>query len=126
VSATEVDDILFHLRLGQDLYRRGLYADAKQEYEKALDLNPNYPDIHNLMGLANSASGNLDEALECFRRALEVNPAYADARLHMAVTLRELGKDAEAAREFAAVLEQDKGNTIAQRNLDEMGKLKAA
>ena len=45
VSHTEVDDILFHYRLGDDFLKRGLYESAISEYQKALSLNPNYADI---------------------------------------------------------------------------------
>ena len=45
VSHTEVDDILFHFKLGDDMYRRGMYAEAIEEYQKALVLNPNYAEI---------------------------------------------------------------------------------
>ena len=88
VSATDVDDILFHFRLGDDLYRRGLFQDAIEEYDKALELNPSYADVHNHRGIALSAFDRPDEALESFQSALEINPDYVEARLNLGVTLR--------------------------------------
>src|SRR5262249_4352642 len=79
VSATEVDDILFHYRLGDDLYRRGMYMDAAAEYKKALELNPNYADIHNHLGIALSADKEYEQAVSAFKKALETNPAFVDA-----------------------------------------------
>lgn len=118
VSVTEVDDILFHFRLGDDLYRRGLYDQAVLELQKALDLNPRYADIQNHLGLALSAGGRHEEAVAAHRRALDVNPKFMDARMHLAVALKTLGRNDEALEAFNAVLENDSDNSLARQNAE--------
>lgn len=120
VSATEVDDILFHFRLGQDLYRRGLLKDALEEYGKALDLNPSYADIHAHLGIAQAAMEDLAGAAASFEKALAINPEYAEARLHLGITLRDLGRRDEAAAEFRTILDTEPDNALARQNLDDL------
>jgi tetratricopeptide (TPR) repeat protein len=126
VSATEVDDILFHFRLGEDLYRRGMLNDALDEYGKALDLNPSYADIHAHLGIAQAAAEDRKGALASFEKALAINPAYTEARLHLGITLRDLGREGEAIEAFRKVLDADPENTLARQNLDDLQRAKAA
>ena len=117
VSHTEVDDILFHYKLGDDMYRRGMYGEAIEEYEKALVLNPNYADIRNHLGIAYGAHGKSDEAIAQFRSALETNPRFVDAMVNLAVTLRDTGSRDEALALFNSVMELEPDNVIARANL---------
>src|SRR5439155_12060812 len=92
VSYTEVDDILFHFRLGDDFFKRGLYDEAISEYQNALSLNPSYADIHNHLGISFSAKGMVNGAIAEFRNALAINPRFVDAMLNVAITLRDDGQ----------------------------------
>jgi tetratricopeptide (TPR) repeat protein len=66
-----------------------------------------FADAHQLLGLAYSFIGQLDNALTEFDRALALNPRYVEAHLNRAVTLNELGRYGEATTAFAAA--QDLG-----------------
>jgi len=116
VSLTEVDDILFHYKLADDMYRRGMYPEAIGEYLKALDLNPNYADIRNHLGITYSACGRSAEAIAEFRSALRINPRFVDAMVNLALCLRDTGALSEAASLFARVLELEPDNVIARAN----------
>lgn len=126
VSVTEVDDILFHFRLGDDLYRRGKYYEAIEEYGKALELNDRYADIHNHLGLAYSAIDRSPDAALAYIKALEINPSFLDARLNLAITYREMGQNKDAAECFRQVLSLDPDHPLAKANLEEMEMLRAA
>lgn len=117
VSHTEVDDILFHYRLGDDLLKRGLYDEAITEYQKALTLNPNYADVRNHLGLAYSMKGLCTEAVVEFEYALRINPRFVDAMVNMAITLRDNGRAEEARTHFQHALELEPYNSIARSNL---------
>jgi tetratricopeptide (TPR) repeat protein len=118
VSLTEVDDILFHYKLADDMYRRGMYAEAIGEYQKALELNPNYADIRNHLGITYSAHGKPAEAIEEFRSALRINPRFVDAMVNLALCLRDTGEIDEASTLFERVLELEPDNVIARANGD--------
>jgi tetratricopeptide (TPR) repeat protein len=105
VRISEVEDIQFHTRLGDDLYRRGMYAQAVEEYRKALNVNGAYPDLHNRLGVALMAQGDYAGAEEAFRRALEVNPRYAEAQANLVLALRGGGKEAEAQQALQRLAE---------------------
>ena len=114
IAETDVDDVTFHARLGADLYRRGMYAEAAHEFGKALALNGNYADLRNHLGIVLNAQGLYPEAIEEFRRALALNPKYTEARTNLALTLRAAGRTEESDAEFQRVLEDDPGNSLAQ------------
>src|SRR5579883_2096274 len=55
IGDTDVDDIAYHVRLGADLYRRGMYDQAIDEFGKALAINGNYADLRNHLAIAYNA-----------------------------------------------------------------------
>lgn len=114
VAETDVDDISYHVRLGTDLYRRGMYDQAIEELEKALSLNGNYADIHNHLGIAFNAKGLHDKAIREFREAVKINPNYVEARTNLGLTLQAAGQDDDADSQFLKVLEQDPENVVAK------------
>jgi tetratricopeptide (TPR) repeat protein len=89
-----------HQVLARDYIGRGLYSEAVEEIREALKLNPDFPDLHNQLGLALSMSGDRAAAVTEFQRALHLNPHYVEARLNLAIVLNDLGRYDEAHREF--------------------------
>lgn len=96
-----------HQVLGRDFFDRGLYDDSIREFGEALQVYPNFPDLHNQMGLALGMSGDREGAAESFRRALRLNPAYEEARLNLAIVLNELGRYDDALHEFSGERRRD-------------------
>jgi tetratricopeptide (TPR) repeat protein len=111
---TKVDDISYHIKLGSDYYRRGLYQESIVELERALSLNPSYADVHNLLGIALNATGQYAKAALSFGEALKINPRYVDARTNLAITLEASGKTNEAGTEFDHLLHLDPDNIVAK------------
>lgn len=58
--------------------------DAKEQFQKALELRPNFPPFLNNLGLAAYYAEDYDEAIRNFQAALDVDPNYADARANIA------------------------------------------
>ncbi|MCS6831066.1 MAG: tetratricopeptide repeat protein [Armatimonadota bacterium] len=111
---TEVEDIQFHTRLGDDLYRRGMYTKAAEEYRKALHVNGAYPDLYNRLGVALLAQSDYSGAEEAFRRALQINPRYAEAQANLVLALRGAGKNAEAQQAMERLAEIAPDNPLLQ------------
>lgn len=63
--------------------------DAQREFEYALTLNPNVPEIINNLGrvLAQQRQRNL--AIQLFERALVLRPNFAEARFNLAESLEQ-------------------------------------
>ena len=90
-----------HQVLGRDHFDRGQYPEAIREIEEALRLVPEFPDLHNQLGLALGMNGDREQSVAAFRRALELNPNYLEARLNLAIVYNEMGRYEEALAEFA-------------------------
>lgn len=89
-----------HQVLARDFFERGLYPEAIVETREAIGLNPDFPDLHNQLGLALSLNGDREGAVAEFQRALHLNLHYVEARLNLAIVLNDLGRYDEALREF--------------------------
>lgn len=114
IGETDVDDIAYHVRLGADLYRRGMYDQAIEEFGKALAINGNYADLRNHLAIAYNAKGMHEEAIRELNHALSINPRYVEARTNLGLTLRAAGREQDAADQFKKVLEIDPDNLVAQ------------
>jgi tetratricopeptide (TPR) repeat protein len=82
-----------------ELYKHGMEAFEKADYPKAesffkefLEINPNFADILNKMGIIYNQTNRLSLAVQTFEKALALNPAYTEASLNLAITLSDLGK----------------------------------
>ncbi|MBP7146095.1 MAG: tetratricopeptide repeat protein [Acidobacteria bacterium] len=77
---------------------------AMEQYELALQVIPDYPDVHFRLGQVLTRLGRHEDAVEQFRRAIATNPGYLDAQLRLGYALLTLGRDAEAQAAFRAAL----------------------
>lgn len=99
-----------HQVLARDYFGRGLYPEAVEEIREAIKLNPEFPDLHNQLGLALSMSGDREHAVGEFQQALHLNPHYVEARLNLAIILNDLGRYDDALREFHTERLRDPGH----------------
>jgi tetratricopeptide (TPR) repeat protein len=88
------------LEEGKRLIEEGSYQKASFFLKKALEKNPDYPDINNLMGVALSLSGRYKEAVTYFKKAIKSNPEYIEGHINYALTLNQLGEVDKASNEF--------------------------
>jgi tetratricopeptide (TPR) repeat protein len=93
--------------LGRDAFERGRYEEAIAELEHAIELAPDFPDLHNLLGLALGLTGARERAAASFQRALQQNPRYVEARMNLAIVYNDLGRYDEALEAFRAEQPRD-------------------
>ncbi len=89
---------LEHFRQGNELSRAGEFENAVKEYEKALELDPQYVDAMTNLGVAYYNLGQLDEAIEQYTAALDIAPSDADIHSNLAaayVQKHQLSSDPE-------------------------------
>jgi polysaccharide export outer membrane protein len=66
--------------LGVKYGRSGLFKQASELFQKAVELNPNYGDAHYGLGLALFDQGRWEEAIRSFENAIKINPKDKEAR----------------------------------------------
>ena len=58
---------------------RGLINSAIKEFVTAVNLDKNYYQAYNMMGIATLKLGNKQDAMDLFKTALKINPTFANA-----------------------------------------------
>jgi len=78
------DQLTAHLDRGWDLAQKGDASGATTCAKRALEIDPQSPEVHNLMGFAAALDGNADEALDHYRQAIALDETYFEAMLNAA------------------------------------------
>jgi tetratricopeptide (TPR) repeat protein len=89
-----------HAELGDAYYGLGRNEDAVREFERALDLSPDFVDIRTKLGHVYRDMGRAEDALVHYRRVKEERADYLPARLALGVTLFSLERKQEAVAEW--------------------------
>lgn len=81
----------------------GRVQEAIAAFRRAIELNPEFPDIHLALGIELMKTGAREEALARYRRALELRPHYAEAMSALAV---EISREPERREEAYQLFEE--------------------
>ncbi len=109
------EDLFFHI--GVQLAKLGEEQQAREYYEKALELNPEDARVYNNLALFAEEDGDYDKALELYRTALEHAPDFALARSNLGDLLGRLGRHEQAIAEFQRAIEDEPGRAEYVYNL---------
>jgi tetratricopeptide (TPR) repeat protein len=82
-----MDQLSAHLDRGWDLAQKGDAPGASACAKRALELDPQSPEVHNLLGYTAALVGDSDEALEHYRQAIALDETYLEAMLNAAEVL---------------------------------------
>jgi len=85
----------------------GAVAQGSAELEKAIALDPGFPEAHCNLGVAYMVMNRTAEAAAEFRRAVELDPGNAVSRTNLAVALTALGRQDEAEVEVRTAVGLD-------------------
>jgi len=96
------------------------YEKALAEFDRAIELCPKYPDLHNFRGVVLSELERGDEAVEAFRLSAALAPGYLVPRLNLAFAQMRAGDLKEAEAVLEAVLEIDPTEPAALAQLDDL------
>lgn len=102
-----------HYTMGRIYKSRGDLQSAAECYGRAIDANPDDPDVLTSLGITLRALGRIDEAIAAYRAALAINPHHAEANNNLgnAIALR----DSAEARQH-----HDRGGSILSAELSAM------
>lgn len=96
----EIQDPRIWNDLGESLRLQGRATEAVEAYEKALELQPEFPVAMNNCGVTLAALGELDRAAAIFSEAIRLEPESPYAYNNLGVLYEHAGKFEEALRHF--------------------------
>jgi tetratricopeptide (TPR) repeat protein len=99
-----------HLMLGSARMGVADFAGARDEFAKAVALNPNLSQVHVLYAKALQFTGDSDQSLKEYKAELVVDPFSYEANLQIGAFLRQEQNYEEAGRYFARALETRPGD----------------
>ena len=99
-----------HLMLGSAKMNVADFAGARDEFAKAVALNPDLPEVHGLYAKALHLTGDSDLSLKEFKAELARNPFDFDSNLQLGVTARQEQNYDQARQYFERALETRPGD----------------
>ncbi|MCC6126279.1 MAG: fused MFS/spermidine synthase [Pirellulales bacterium] len=109
-----------HAAKGTKLARQGRMEEAIAEFEKALEIDPQYAEAHGNLGAALASLDRLDEAIDHYRQALELRPEGAKTHNNLALALARRGKIDAAIPHWQCAVELNPTLAEAHQNLGMM------
>jgi len=94
-----------HNNLGNALAAMGRNDEAMEQYQKSLEIVPNFAEAHWNLGNIFTNEGRIDESIIHFKKALDVQPDYAAAHNNLGNALVAQGKFDEAVIHFKRAIE---------------------
>ena len=108
--------LLFNL-YGVVLGRLQKLEESIKKYELALEIEPNFAEAHNNLGLAFRKKSEFNRAIECYTQAVTINPEFAEAHNNLGVVFKESGKISKAIESFRLAVSINAGFSDAYFNL---------
>jgi tetratricopeptide (TPR) repeat protein len=106
-----------HLMMGSAKMNIADFAGARDEFAKAVALNPALPQVHVLYAQALHFTGDSDLSLEQYKAELVVDPFGFEANLQIGAMLRQDQNYEEAKRYFARALKTRPGDPAVRYQL---------
>ncbi|MGA8260214.1 MAG: type IV pilus biogenesis/stability protein PilW [Arenicellales bacterium] len=94
-----------HTQLALGYLQRGQKRTALNEIDKALKIEPSYPQANYVMAMLQTELSHRDKADEYYRKALAADPQYSTAAHDYAIFLCKGGKVEEAMSYFKSALD---------------------
>ena len=92
---------------GMEHYKNGKYKEALNEFQKAVVIFPDDPDIPFYMGLTYLQLNESEKAVEYFKKALAKDPEYTDAHFQLGLVLTQKNLYKEAIPHLEAVYKKE-------------------
>ena len=97
--------------------QKGEIDDALKSNQKAIDINPNDPEAHNIRCVILKKLNKFNDALKSIEKAVELNPNHPEFYFNMTVILRNLNKLDEAEKKCRKAIELKPNFIEAHSNL---------
>jgi cytochrome c-type biogenesis protein CcmH/NrfG len=124
IVAADPSNFLAWVALGNEYFDRNQFMDAIQAYDKALEIQPNSPDVLTDQGVMFKRLGWFDRAIENFTKANEIDPAHATSIYNLGVVyrydLQDFAKAQEAWTRFLEINPTGPGSDRVRQDLEAM------
>ncbi len=97
----------YNVRVGNYRLEDGSFDGAKEEFNKALQMNPGNVDAHFGMAIAYMLKNDESTAFEWFKKTLALAPDFAPAYANRGIYLDKLGRYEEALDDYRRALTLD-------------------
>ena len=104
-SGTPAVEASLRHRLGTALAQTGHPDEAFQEFERAVQVQPDFARGHYSLGIMLSAAGRPADAIARLSTAIKLNPGYVEARVALGEILLAIGRASDALVQYDAALE---------------------
>jgi Flp pilus assembly protein TadD len=108
---------LIHNNLGTALFEKGVLNAAIQEYQMALQTNPNYTKAHYNLGVVLAEKGDLDAAIREYQIVLRISPNDMEAHNNLGAAFTGKGNLDAAIQEYQVALRISPNNKDTHNNL---------
>lgn len=92
------------ITLGLDCYQQGQAVAARRQFDRAIQVDPDFADAYNNRNLLYQSNGDLDAALQDFDRAIRLDPELAGAYVNRGMVWKSKQNYELAARDFINAL----------------------
>jgi tetratricopeptide (TPR) repeat protein len=104
-NAPWADHARAYNNLGYAYLHEGNITNAVADFDKALAIQPRYPEAYYNMGRAFLTNNQPDVAVDCFQRALALDSGVAEIHFRLGCALAQLGRPAEAIAQYSQALQ---------------------
>jgi len=105
------------IRTSRELIRGQKYAEACEELQKLLEVDPNEEDAIELLGMANFLRQQMEPARDCFERLTQLNPSYTKGWVNLGAVLNRMGEHKKAIDALRRALQRDRKCAEAYYNM---------
>jgi tetratricopeptide (TPR) repeat protein len=102
-----LEQIKIHIERAQHLFNIGRYDNALSELKQALALDPNNPDVLEMLAMSYYNSRDFDRSLEASKMLLGAAPSYSFAHYLVGLAQNALNKTKEAEEHFKEAIRLD-------------------
>ncbi|KPL23752.1 MAG: hypothetical protein AMJ93_03900 [Anaerolineae bacterium SM23_84] len=104
--------VLAHLRLGWLDEQRGAWKQARDHYQRAVQLDADNLAATLRLGMIHFQLGEMGPAIFQFQRALELDPGNLDTHYHLYAIYRQAGMEREALEQLRIVKAGESNETV--------------
>jgi tetratricopeptide (TPR) repeat protein len=106
-----------HELVGRALRAQGRYAEAGEEFQRVLRMNPARREVHGLLAESLMRQQRFGEAIGHYQQMLAYRPNDISALMQLGISLIALGRTDEAIVQFRRIVELNPRDGVANRNL---------
>ncbi len=106
--------------LAVENHQKNKHDVALKLYNQVFEINPNYPGIHNNLGVLFQGFGEHQKAVSCYEKAIESNPHDVNSYNNLGAVLKKIGDYEKAIKCYDKVIQIDPNNLVIISNLSNL------